>query len=418
MVYQIIYLLVLSEAILRCLYFWQLKEYRFDRFREGLRAGDAQRYFLPGRHWLRPRLTAKIILLFLMTLILSRQFIWWLAYLLAPMLVAVAVAFISPITDAAKTGLVLLAKLKLVLFHRQLLVIGVTGSYGKTSTKEILAHILAAKFKVTKTYGTENTLIGVAKAVLKMPRSTQVLIAEMGAYKTGEIQQICRLVKPKIGILTGINQQHLGLFGSQAKIIQAKSELLLALPSDGLAVINGVNPLTKNLRAGQAPVKYYGYAREKTNLLGQEQQLNISAAVTVARYLGVKQFDLTHTPQFKTAITRVKGLNGATIINDSYNSNPDGWLAAINLVKSIPAKNKILISPGIIELGRASQAVHQQLVAAARLVFDEVVMTKPDRISEAELLVKMNRNLTKNHLLLIEGRFSAKFIQAICSNQS
>src|SRR3990167_9259053 len=158
MVYQIIYLLVLSEAILRCLYFWQLKEYRFDRFREGLRAG----------------LTAKIILLFLMTLILSRQFIWWLAYLLAPMLVAVAVAFISPITDAAKTGLVLLAKLKLVLFHRQLLVIGVTGSYGKTSTKAILAHILAAKFKVTKTYGTENTLIGVAKAVLKMPRSTQV----------------------------------------------------------------------------------------------------------------------------------------------------------------------------------------------------------------------------------------------------
>jgi len=416
---EIIYFLLLLQALLRCLYFWQLKEYRWDRFREFLKTTEAKRYFLPGRHFLRPRLTVKALLLVLFGLVISRQFIWWLAYLLVPLTAAVSVGLTAPVSDLIKWLVIGLAKLKLLFFHRKLLVIGITGSFGKTSTKEILTHVLAAKFKVVKTRETTNTLIGVAKtALFRLPLKTEILIVEMGAYKIGEIAAICRLVKPKIGILTGINQQHLGLFGSLENIIKAKSELLLALPKTGLAVVNGVNPITKKLASGRVPTKYYRAGNFKTNLIGRHQQLNIAAAVTVARYLGVKQIDLTDIPLFKTAVTQTLGLNGAVIINDSYNSNPDGFLAAVNLAKTISAKKKILISPGIIELGSVSESVHHRLAAAARSVFDEVVITKWDGISEEQLLAKMRRTLTKNHLLLIEGRFSTQLIKALCSNQS
>lgn len=411
---EIIYFLILLHALLRCLYFWQLKEYRFDRFREFLKTKEAVNYFLPGRHFLRPRLTVKIVLLIYLAVYFSWWLPGWLAYLLLPLTAALAVALINPVSDMVKALTVFLAKLKLLFVHRRLLVIGVTGSYGKTSTKEILTHILLTRFKVAKTLETNNTLIGIAKTILfNLPLKTEVFVVEMGAYKIGEIAAICRLVKPKIGILTGINQQHLGLFGSQANIIRAKSELLQSLPQDGLAVVNGVNPVTKKLTAS-VPTKYYRASKFKTNLLGAHQQLNISAAVTVARYLGVKQFSLTNIPVFKTAITKRRGLNGAIVINDSYNSNPTGFLAAIALAKSIPAQKKILVSPGIIELGKESEAIHRRLAAAAQKVFDEVLITK----NEARLLSKLKSNLTRNHLLLIEGRFSKKFINTLCSSQS
>lgn len=412
---ELIYFLILLEALLRCLYFWQLKEYRWDRFREFLKTSEAKRYFLPGRNFLRPRLTLKIVLLFLFGLVLSRQFVWWLGYLLVPVTTAFLAAAFSPISDLVKWIVVLLAKLKLLFWHRRLLVIGITGSYGKTSTKEILAHVLAAKFMVAKTPETNNTLIGVAKAVLKLKPATEIFVVEMGAYKIGEIAAICRLVKPKIGILTGINQQHLGLFGSQEKIIQAKSELLRALPKNGLAVVNGESQLARRAARGiNAGVKYYQAGSYPTNLLGAHQQLNIAAAMIVAKYLGVDKFNLTDIPRFKTALTRVTGLNGAVIINDSYNSNPDGFLAAIALAKTIPARKKVLISPGIIELGRASKEVHARLRLAAAAVFDQVHITK----NETQLLKKLKTMLTKNHLLLIEGRFSAKFIRTVCLKQS
>lgn len=416
---EIIYLLILLQALGRCLYYWQLKEYRLDRFREvGWR-----RYCLPSRRWLFPRLTVKIFLLYYLSVYLSVSLInilpWqWagpvLAYGLAPVTAAASVGWLTPLSNSLKIFFVLAAKLKLRLGHRRLLVIGVTGSYGKTSTKEILAHILSARFKVAKTRGTENTLMGVAKTVLfNLPCRSQVLVAEMGAYQIGEIASICRLVRPRIGILTGINQQHLALFGSQENIIKAKSELLQALPKNGLAVINGVNPLTKKLTA-PAPVKYYRPGKLKTNLLGNHQQLNISAAVTAARYLGINHFRLNDIPVFKTAITKCRGVNGATVINDSYNSNPDGFLAAVTLAKTTPAAKKILISPGIIELGKETEAVHRRLAAAAKKVFDQVLIGK----KEAFLLKQLSTTLTKNHLLLIEGRFSPKFIHRLCLNQS
>jgi UDP-N-acetylmuramoyl-tripeptide--D-alanyl-D-alanine ligase len=309
-----------------------------------------------------------------------------------------------------------------------LIVIGITGSYGKTATKEILAHVLSEKFRTAKTLANNNTLIGVAKTVLfSLKTRHEVFVVEMGAYKRGEIKAICNLVRPKIGILTGINEQHVGLFGSMENIIKAKSELLESLPQDGLAVINGTNPITKKLKVGRAPLKYYQRLKLKTNLLGEHQQLNMAAAVIVAKHLGMSQGEiekrLLKVPQFKTAIAKQRGLNRALIIADSYNSNRDGFLAAIEFCRAVKSKRKILITPGISELGKLTRSVHEDIARVAAPVFDHIFVTKAsvkpwfDRaeyLTESQLLEKLKQELTVKDLVLLEGRLSDKFVAKVC----
>jgi UDP-N-acetylmuramoyl-tripeptide--D-alanyl-D-alanine ligase len=429
---KIIYLVLLVELILRDLYFWQLKEYRLDRFREFLRSQEGKKYFIPSRHFLRPKLTAKIVLLFLISLVLARQFTWWLGYLLTPALVALAVGAVNPWSGLIKWVVVLFAKVKLRLYHRDLLVIGITGSFGKTSTKEILAHVLGAKYRVLKTTANNNTLIGVAKAVLKqLNEKHEIFVVEMGAYKRGEIREICNLVRPKIGILTGINEQHAGLFGSLANTISAKSELIAALPRDGWALINGDNLHSKSVAAKSWPaaVKLYRLPKKRyqTNLVGDHQQLNISAAVMTANHLGVPKKDieqkLKKIPVIATALKETKGLKGATIILDTYSSNRDGFMAAIKFCREFKSGRKILVTPGMSELGRLSDAVHHDVAKKAAAVFNNIYVTKADTgrwfksakfLTEDKLLRLLQTILTKQDLVLLEGRLSAKFVESLC----
>src|SRR3989344_5170861 len=117
--------------------------------------------------------------------------------------------------------------------------IGITGSYGKTSTKEFLAEILSQKYITDKTEKNYNSDIGVSLSILKnLKPDSQYFIAELGAYKKGEIKKICDIIQPKYGILTGIGNQHLHLFGSQKNLLAAKAELLESLPPEGIAFIN------------------------------------------------------------------------------------------------------------------------------------------------------------------------------------
>ncbi len=139
------------------------------------------------------------------------------------------------------------------------IVIGITGSYGKTSTKEILAHILASQVEVLKTPRTFNTIMGVCKVIREdLKPKHRYFIVEMGAYKAGEIARICRLVRPQIGILTAVGPQHLERFKTIEKIIQAKYELIDALPPDGTAIFNGDDPICREL-ASRTRVKTLRY---------------------------------------------------------------------------------------------------------------------------------------------------------------
>ena len=442
---ELIFFAFLIKAILRCLYFWQLKEYRFDRFVSFIKTSERRRFFVPTKSFLRPRLTIKALVLAYLSLYFSFQILRFTpqavgpiaAFLLMPLITSLSVIILMPLTGFVYDFIIWLSKLKLRLLHSKLTVIGITGSYGKTSTKEILAHLLSTKFKVCKTPATRNTAIGVAITILKdLKKHHQYFVVEMGAYKKGEIKQICQMVKPKIGILTGITKQHLGLFGNFDKLLQAKYELIESLPSSGLAVINIHNQYSTQLalKTKHVKVKTYQYpqTQSNTNLIGDFQQLNIQAAVTAAKHLKVSRGpikkSLLNIPHFKTAITQKIGFNKVQIIDDSYNSNPEGFKALIEFAKQKIVKTKILITPGMIELGKSSKEIHLKLFKKAETVFDQIYVTKEDLNFLTSKKTKLEPNLNKllnlikpklnpNTLVLLEGRLPAKFIKTLCQHQ-
>lgn len=438
------YLLILLTAILRCLYFWQLKEYRLDRFKDFLTTSQRLQFFLPSKHFFRPKLTLKIILLSYLSVYFSVLIINFfpqqllsplIAFILTPLTTTLSVLLIKPISDMLIDLLIFLAKLKMRLMPKSQTVIGITGSFGKTSTKEILSHVLSAKFTVCKTLGTNNTAIGVALTVLKqLNRSHQYFVVEMGAYKKGEIKAICQIVKPKIAIITGITDQHLSLFGTQENLIQAKSELLLALPAKSLAFFNGQNSVTKKLAKNfshLSTVIYY-FPRNKftTNLLGNYQQLNLQAAYLAAQKLHLPpkliQARFTNIPAFKTMLVKRIGLHQSTVIDDSYNANPEGFKAAINYLKTLNYPQKILITSGMIELGSASEKHHQEIDKLAQSTFTQIYLTKPDILkffSKAQyepdprqILKKLKLN--NQTVVLLASRLPKKFIDQLCPSQS
>lgn len=450
---ELLYFLLLLQACLRCLYFWQLKEYRLDRFKDFLTTSQRRQFFLPTRWFLRPKLTLKVFLLIYLSLYFSfillsfkpQAIFILIAYLCMPITVSLAVLLLKPLTDLITGLIIFLAKLKLTLMPKSLTVIGITGSFGKTSTKEILAHLLAAKYSVCKTKETNNTAIGVALTVLKQLNSShQYFIVEMGAYKIGEIKKICRLVKPKIAVITGITSQHLSLFGGFDNLIKAKSELLDALPPKSLALFNGDNLTTRCLAKTYPHLNtlLYAYPKKpfKTNLLGDYQQLNLQAAVLLSQKLHLPlkiiKTRLAAIPAFKTMMVKKSGIKQSQIIDDSYNANPEGFLQAIEFVNQLESPRKILITSGIIELGQDSQRLHRQIALKARPVFSYVFVTKPEvyqyfrpvftatpdqliNAANPQILFKTLKPLLNSQtVVLLASRLPLSFIHRLCQNRS
>ncbi len=438
------YWLLTLKAIFRSLYFWQLKEYRLDRFKEVLTEQKFTQFILPTRYFLRPKFTLKALLITLITFFINfsllsftnKTFFAIPIYFLIPLTTTLIVLIFKPITWLGYQFIISTATLKLRWFYKNLKVIGITGSYGKTSTKEILAHLLSSKYKVVKTHGTNNTAIGVAKTILKtLKPSHQVFVAEMGAYTKGEIKQIAKIIKPQIGIITGITSQHLKLFGSMDNLLKAKLELLQSLPKNGLVVFNGESPeLLKASKSISLKTIIYTQPKRKlnTNLVGQFQQLNLQGAILVAKSLGVKQTNINKKilsiPQFQTMIKVKTGLNKAKFYLDIYNSNPVGFSQAIKLVDKLKSNHKVLVSSGISELGSISKSVHQKLAKEASLVFDEIILTNQIQAkyfkskasqtvfikNHQEIHNHLKKILTSNSIVLIEGRLPLKFTKGLC----
>lgn len=271
-------------------------------------------------------------------------------------------------------------------------VIGITGSYGKTSTKHYLHHILTQEFETLMTPGSYNTTMGVIRTVREMMKPyTQVFIAEMGAKQPGDIKEICDLVNPEIGIITAVGEQHLETFGSVENVCRTKFELADALPADGLAVVNDGFEAAKARNVDNvACQRYYagkeksiadaadykvtevtyspdgtkftiegpdGYRSEfKTPLMGECNIANLLGAVAVARKLGVPEgkiaYALSTMPQVEHRLSTKRTPGGLTIIDDAFNSNPQGSSMALDVLAllDIPGR-RFIITPGMIELG-------------------------------------------------------------------
>ncbi|MCH5225262.1 MAG: UDP-N-acetylmuramoyl-tripeptide--D-alanyl-D-alanine ligase [Muribaculaceae bacterium] len=277
-------------------------------------------------------------------------------------------------------------------------VIGITGSYGKTSTKHYLERILSEKYDVVITPGSYNTTLGVIRTVREILKPyNQIFICEMGAKQNGDIEEICRLVKPEMGIVTAVGPMHLETFKTIENVRKTKFELIDSLPEDGLAVVNDdfefcrnrdvknvtcKRYTTENNRIGKddywaEEVKYSrngtsftirskdGYAIElSTRLLGACNVSNIMAGVIVARSLGLSEEEIKRgvagiePVEHRLSMKHTPG--GVTILDDAFNSNPEGSRMALEVLKDFKEGKRIVVTPGMVELGSKQYEVNEK----------------------------------------------------------
>lgn len=491
---------------LRQLHFYQLKEYRIDRLIDFIRfdKGKRQLFKIPfvltylaaitllflnqneyyillililnlisqiiyglttGFHRPKPTKKALLILalhylLLVLLLILLLHFLSissytsiLITYLISPLLLLSLLLIFIPITKFAKESVIKKAKQK-IESNPNLKIIGITGSYGKSSTKEFLYQILSSKFKVLKTPANINTDIGVAGIILReLKDDHEIFIVEMGAYRIGEIANICKMTPPDISILTAISHQHVSLFGSFDNIKKAKSEILTNQKPGAISIINldsqGVIDAVKNLKLNEVS---YGSQNKnaknlitdakqnkehiefklnnedfKANVLGTHQSQNITAAILAARHLKMTDSEIKKVlEEIESPIDSLKvidGYNGSIIIDDSYNSNPDGFIAAIDAAKNKKVEGKkILITMGMIELGKKSEEHHKRVGQLANKYFDLIIVTKKEPFRFFEKVIEskklhllenpekltqfLKENVLQYDLILIENRLT------------
>lgn len=320
----------------------------------------------------------------------------------SPLIFSGLVLLIHPISIFWRWNLIKKAKEKRYKF-KNLFVIGITGSYGKTSVKEFLAVILSEKFNVLKTKEHQNSEVGISQCVLNDLKSEhQIFIVEMGAYNKGGIKFLSDIVRPKIGILTGINEQHMATFGSQENIIKTKYELIEALPKDGTAFFNAKNKYCRELYQ-KTSIKKFLYG-ENSTFHGEE---NVLGSMAVAKELGMIEEEISQAvKKIKNKLSGInlkKGINDLKIIDATYSANPDGVMSHLDYLKTWSGK-KIIIMPCLIELGRASKKVHKRIGNKIGEVCDLAIITTKDRFKEIKEGAIENGMLEKNILFIEDSK--------------
>jgi len=348
--------------------------------------------------------------------------------ILAPLLFSGLVFVFEPIAVSWRNRIINKAKRKREKF-KDLLVIGITGSYGKTSTKEFLAEILSEKFRVLKTKEHQNSEVGISRCILNdLKPEHQVFICEMGAYNKGGIKLLAGIVKPKIGILTGINEQHLATFGSLENIIKTKYELIESLPKDGLAVFNGNNKYcielfnrtdiskklagtdiwTEDIKIDKEFISFKVSTKNdsadfKVNLLGKYWIEDILMAVQVARELGMSLEEISRVCRkikpFTGAMKLIRAKEGLNVIDATYSANLNGVISHLDYLKTWSGK-KVIIMPCLIELGSLSEEVHKRIGEKIGEVCDLVIITTKECFENIKEGTAKKRIQSENVLLL------------------
>lgn len=368
----------------------------------------------------------------------------FLTELILPLVIILFAFLYAPIFVFLKKRILKAAMLKREALP-SLLVVGITGSCGKTSTKDFLYHLLAKNFRVYKTPENINTEIGVAKDfVAHVNKEHDIYIAEMGAYKRGEIAALAAILKPNMAILTSVSDQHLSLFGSTRDISAAKYELIKALPEKGLAIFNGDNAECRNLfNRTEKPKRLYSSgipesgvyngvfakniqytgestileitdrtesARIESPLLGYAHSINLLGAITAAHALGVTFKDIAKrakslNPPARTMEIR-KGIKGSRVIDDSYSGNTEGVLAALNTLKQMDGNKKICIFYPLIELGEKAPEAHRAIGAKIGEICAYCIVTAPDYFTLIEKEA-IGSGLPKDAIFLIPDAYLA-----------
>ncbi len=358
-----------------------------------------------------PVFTAKALLMLALSIVIPMLFLISLSSLpllviipfLCPLWILLSWLLTKPIDQFLKKRTLSTAT-NLRLAHPNITVIGITGSVGKTTTKELLAHILK-KQGALATPVHVNTEMGVAAWFIKILKDKPtdwpgILIVEMGAYTKGEIKLLSEIARPKFGIITFIGEQHLALFGSLEAIRDAKGELFAALPDDGAAFMNHDNAMSEKLRdLCRCPVTTVGTdgradlcaldieetgngirftvenQRFLVPLAGTHLVTSVLFAIAASLKLGMTLPEIAKELKTFVSLARsfqVKTIRGVTVLDDTYNSSPDSFRAAIAWAKEQPHLEKVLLVDGIIELGSSEASVHAELSKEAAKVFGRV----------------------------------------------
>jgi UDP-N-acetylmuramoyl-tripeptide--D-alanyl-D-alanine ligase len=321
---------------------------------------------------------------------------------------------LAPLEQAINRRFYAQARERMRSFHGQ--VVGITGSYGKTTTKFITAALLGRRYQVLKTPDGVNTTMGITRVVREDLRDDhQFFVVEVAAYSPGEIREVCDILRPKLGILTAVGVQHLERFRTPERIAEAKYELIASLPPDGLAVMNADDPGCLRLadrarREGKRTLLYgigedervldvrgknvkisskgsafcveteAGTAMFETRLLGSWNVANILGATAAALECGVPLEEIREgvkslTPPPKRLEVREEG--GVIKLIDVANANPLGAHMALEVLGQFEGGSKILITPGLVELGQIEAEENRRLGRAAATVCDYVVLVGP-----------------------------------------
>ena len=288
-------------------------------------------------------------------------------------------------------------------------VIGITGSVGKSTTKEVTASVLGRRYRTLKNEGNLNNEIGLPLTLLRLGKGHQRAVLEMGFYVPGEIKFLCELALPSIGVVTNIGTVHAERAGSQEEIARGKAELVESLPPEGTAILNYDDPLVRPMaEKAVAKVFYYGLDPkanlwadqiEGMGLEGIRFRLHYHNEVLKLRVPLIGRHSV-HTALRAAAVGLVDGLswdeiinglqkghmqlrlvaihtpNGALILDDTYNASPQSTLAALNLLAELEGK-KIAVLGDMLELGQYEQKGHYMVGIRAAQVCDELVAVGP-----------------------------------------
>lgn len=304
---------------------------------------------------------------------------------------------------------------QLATFHRNKLkipIIGITGTNGKTTTKELINVVLSKKFKTQATQGNLNNHIGVPLTILAITNEHEIAIIEMGANHIGEIGELCKISRPDYGIITNIGKAHLEGFGNIEGVIKTKNDLYLAVKQkNGKVFINSDNQLLMDLADNIDKVCYgkkntnfcYGeivkrktfvslnYNCEKSNntintqLVGDYNFENILAAITIGCYFGVENHLIKEALENYTPTnsrSQVVNTDKNTIILDAYNANPSSLEAAIKNFAEIDSDKKVLIIGDMLELGSYSKIEHENILQfIEKHKFDKILLVGSEFMS-------------------------------------
>lgn len=268
-------------------------------------------------------------------------------------------------------------------------VVAVTGSAGKTTTKDVIAHLLAAEMPVGKTIGNLNNHVGVPLSILRLPDDCRVAVLEMGMNHAGEIRELARMARPDVGVVTNVGYAHVEAFGSIEAVALAKRELIEELPSGGVAVLNADDRLVAAFRQiHRGRVVTFGLSEGadvraeavelgtasvtfrcqdvpfESPLVGRHGLLNVLAGLAVAKVFDIppeRLCDAVRTLEPGKMRGERLERNGIVMWNDSYNSNPEAARAMLDVLRQTPAKRRIAVLGEMLELGQSAEPLHRDI---------------------------------------------------------